>query len=147
MKRRKTLIEESSNRSQISSPLGHRTNFLDPLKAIRLRIAFETFVASSTFASSSALVNHQPYASPEPGKLRPKPGRSTQECALKEKCRSVRRCDYVSTAAKHRSKSVEVINFSFSLRDARFLFLVKKIFVRYPKNKIHFFLVDFKTGF
>jgi len=36
--------------------------------------------------------------------------------------------------------------FCSSLGHARFLFLVKKIFSR-PKNKIHFFLVDSKTGF
>jgi len=84
----------------------------------------------------------------EAGKIAPQanPVNSGVRTGGKES-RSIRRCDYASIFAKHRSKSVEVINFSFSLRDARFLFLVKKIFVRYPKNKIHFFLVDFKTGF
>jgi hypothetical protein len=38
---------------------------------MRLRIAFETFVASSIFPSSSALVNHQPYALTKAGKIAP----------------------------------------------------------------------------
>jgi hypothetical protein len=36
--------------------------------------------------------------------------------------------------------------FLFFLGHARFLFLVKEIFWQ-AKNKIHFFLVDFETGF
>jgi len=53
---------------------------------MRLRIAFETFVANSTFPSSSALVNHQRFLrTPEREKLRRRPTRSTQECAPKEK--------------------------------------------------------------
>jgi len=36
--------------------------------------------------------------------------------------------------------------FLFFLGHARFLFESRKFFLQ-PKNKIHFFLVDFETGF
>jgi hypothetical protein len=98
---------------------------------MRLRIAFETFVASSTFPSSSALVNHQP--SPKPGKLRPRPTWSTQECAVEEKMQ-------ITSLLRIRTKFC-------SSSDRRIPFFSQGIFFRGSKNKIHFFLVDFKAGF
>jgi hypothetical protein len=77
--------------------------------------------------------------------LRRKPTGSTQECA--KKCRSVRRCDYASTAAKRRSKSAGAINLFVLPRARAFLFFSQEKFSRGRKNKIHFFLVDFETDF
>jgi len=116
--------------------------------ALRLRIAFERFVASSTFPSSSALVNHQPYAPTRAGKIAPqaKAVNSGVRTGEKNQFSSPLRLRIDSSQA---SQQICCSNqfFLFSLGHARFLFLVKKIFLRDPKNKIHFFLVDFKTGF
>jgi hypothetical protein len=49
-------------------------------------------------------------------------------------------------AAKGRGEICPSNHFCFFLGHARFGFLVKKIFSAI-KNKIHFFLVDFETGF
>jgi hypothetical protein len=77
----------------------------------------------------------------EAGKIAPQanPVNSGMRTGAKE-CRSIRRCDYASIFAKHRGKSVGAVNFSFSLRDARFLFLVKKNFFAIQKIKFIFFL-------
>ena len=77
----------------------------------------------------------------EAGKIAPQanPVNSGVRTGGKE-CRSIRRCDYVSIFAKRRSKSVGAINFLFSLRDARFLFLVKEILFAIKKIKFIFFL-------
>jgi hypothetical protein len=101
---------------------------------MRLRIAFEKFVASSTFPSSSALVNHQPDAPTRAEEIAPqaKPGQ-LRSAHWRKKCTSVRRSDYVSTAAQASQQIYWNIQFFVLDRTRAFLFLVKKIFFRIEK--------------
>jgi hypothetical protein len=101
---------------------------------MRLRIGFETFVASSTFPSSSALVNHQPYALTKAGKIAPQanpvnPG--------------------VRTGGKNAGQFAAAITQQFFVlpRTRVLAFSSQENFFRGSKNKIHFFLVDFEAGF
>jgi len=80
-------------------------------------------------------------------KLRRRPTRSTQDCTQDEIMQISSLLWLRIGAPRHRDKSVGAINlFLFFLGHARFLFESRKFFLQ-PKNKIHFFLVDFETGF
>jgi hypothetical protein len=115
--------------------------------AMRLRIGVEAFVTSSTFPSSSALGNHQPYAPTRAGKIasQAKPVNSGVHSSEKMQINSPPRLR--STAAKRRSKCVCAINFFVLPRTRAFPFFSQGNFFLVSKNKIHFFLVDFGTGF
>jgi len=83
----------------------------------------------------------------EAGKIAPQVNPVNSGVRTGGKCRSVRRCDYASTAAKRRSKSARAINLFCFPRTRVFPFFSQGNFFRGQKNKIHFFLVDFETGF
>ena len=95
---------------------------------MRLRIALETFVASSTFPLSFTLVNHQPYAPTRAGKIAP------QAKPVNSGVRIGKNADQFAAAITYRqrptrrSKSIEIIKFFVLPRTRAFLFVVKKIF-------------------
>jgi hypothetical protein len=83
----------------------------------------------------------------EAGKIAPQANPVNSGVRTGGKCRSVRCCDYASTPAKRRSKSAGAINLFRFPRTRALPFFSQEKFFRSPKNKIHFFLVDFETGF
>lgn len=54
---------------------------------------------------------------------------------------------YESRAPRQGNKSAEAINFFVLPWTRAFPFFSQENFFSRPKNKIHFFLVDFETGF